>query len=120
MTTFTEWKKLPPVRGMITALVGDIGLDNLLNWRAYKQAIWHADHRGIQDRASNWACTHEREEIVAFAAVLWTMDNSKIANEVCRENDIHNVFSPINRMDDVHRRIVAGAFEMADRNEEAA
>lgn len=117
MTTFTEWKKLAPVREMITALVGDIGLDSIPNWNAYKHAIWQADRSNIVDRANAWVDHRENEEIVAFAAVLWTMDYASLAGEICQKAGITNVFGPFSYLDDNHRKTVAGAFAQVDGTE---
>jgi len=117
VTTFNEWKSLPTVRDMLKALVGDIGLDQIPNWSAYKHAVYLADRSQIIKRAEAWIDHRESEEVVAFAAVLWTMDYASFAGEICQKAGVTNVFGPINYQDDTHRKTVVGAFAMVDRHE---
>ena len=96
---------------MVAALVD---IDRLESWQAYKSAVYHADRSKIIERAWAWLTYRESEEIVTFAAVLFTMDYGSLAGEVCTMAGITNVFLHVGHLDANHSAAFAGAVAMTD------
>ena len=113
MTTFAEWKSLPPVREMTAALI-DIDLDALETWKAYKTAVFAADRSRVPALADRWSRMRDSGEIAALMGILWSMDYSDLAGTVGQQNGITNLLRTLNYADETHRRVVAGALDQRD------
>lgn len=113
MTTFAEWKNLPPVRDMVSALV-EIDFDGIETWSGYKSAVYFADRSDIRSRANEWCQMRERVEVGAFMGVLRSMDYADLAHETAQDQGFDNLLRIMNYADDDHRRVLAGALEQQD------
>lgn len=113
MTTFAEWKSLPPVPEMVRALI-NIDLDAISTWRAYRNAVFEAERSNIRVLADKWSRMRDSGEVVALMGVLWSMDYSDLAGTVGQQNGITNVMRVLNYVDQTHRRVVAGALDQRD------
>lgn len=112
MTTFSEWRSLPPVREIVPALV-EIDLDRIPSWAAYKHAVHVADRSDIFDRAEKLTSKQSGSQVLATMAVLATMDYADYADEIGKKAGI-GILRASQFLDENQRATVAGAIAWRD------